>query len=168
MGMEIIDDNDYRIKITRKSRKQAATQTSTLTAAERRGVMPSPLSPSPSSTFRSFFGRKSSTATQNLLTHTPTLPSPALTSSSHMLDSPHLESAALAQSMTSSSTGHGTASSNMPFYGVENDSGGEVRFTVEVTRVKNLNGLYTLDLRRLKGSLPDYRENHVSRGYTAM
>lgn len=50
----------------------------------------------------------------------------------------------------------------MPYYGSSHDSGGEVRFSVEVVRVKHLAGLYTLDFRRLKGALTDYKENHVS------
>ena len=50
----------------------------------------------------------------------------------------------------------------LPYYGPSHDGGGEVRFTVEVVKVKHLAGLYTLDFRRLKGALTDYKENHVS------
>jgi hypothetical protein len=56
----------------------------------------------------------------------------------------------------------------IPYYGATHDGGGEVRFTVEVVRVKNLSGLYTLDFRRLKGALTDYKENHVSVTYMAI
>lgn len=56
----------------------------------------------------------------------------------------------------------------MPYYGSSHDSGGEVRFSVEVVRVKHLAGLYTLDFRRLKGALTDYKENHVSFGLTVL
>ena len=48
------------------------------------------------------------------------------------------------------------------------DSGGEVRFSVEIVRVKGLKGLYALDLRRMKGSLHDYKENHVGGRYFSL
>ncbi|CAO1632229.1 unnamed protein product [Sympodiomycopsis kandeliae] len=37
------------------------------------------------------------------------------------------------------------------------DGGQEVRFSVEVTRIKNLPGLYSLDIRRLRGPLTSYK-----------
>lgn len=36
------------------------------------------------------------------------------------------------------------------------DTGDEVRFSVELTRVKNLSGLYSLDFKRLKGEAWTY------------
>ncbi len=41
-----------------------------------------------------------------------------------------------------------------PLYGDASvDGGQEIRFSVEVTRIKNLPGLYSLDIRRMKGNL---------------
>ena len=36
------------------------------------------------------------------------------------------------------------------------DAGGEVRFSVELTRIDRLNGTYSLEVRRLKGNLNSY------------
>ncbi len=45
-----------------------------------------------------------------------------------------------------------------PLYGdAAVDGGQEVRFSVEVTRIKNLPGLYSLDIRRMKGNLWAYK-----------
>lgn len=37
------------------------------------------------------------------------------------------------------------------------DQGGEVRFSVELTRLDRLDELYSLDIRRLKGNLKSYK-----------
>ena len=37
------------------------------------------------------------------------------------------------------------------------DDGGEVRFSVELTRLDRLEDTYSLDIRRLKGNLKSYR-----------
>ncbi|KAK0564987.1 hypothetical protein OC844_001441 [Tilletia horrida] len=45
-----------------------------------------------------------------------------------------------------------------PIYGEASvDGGQEVRFSVEITRIKNLPGLYSLDIRRMKGNLWAYK-----------
>lgn len=45
-----------------------------------------------------------------------------------------------------------------PLYGDASvDGGQEIRFSVEVTRIKNLTGLYSLDIRRMKGNLWAYK-----------
>lgn len=45
-----------------------------------------------------------------------------------------------------------------PLYGEPSvDGGQEVRFSVEVTRLKNLPGLYSVDIRRMKGNLWAYK-----------
>ncbi|SPO24205.1 related to Serine/threonine protein kinase [Ustilago trichophora] len=45
-----------------------------------------------------------------------------------------------------------------PLYGdAAVDGGQEIRFSVEVTRIKNLPGLYSLDIRRMKGNLWAYK-----------
>ena len=42
-------------------------------------------------------------------------------------------------------------------YGLPNDQGDEVRFSVEVTRIDRLDDLLSLDIRRLKGHLKSYK-----------
>ncbi|KAF9350489.1 hypothetical protein BGX26_011332 [Mortierella sp. AD094] len=45
-----------------------------------------------------------------------------------------------------------------PLYGEDSiDSGEEVRFSIEVCRIKNLNGIYCVDIRRMKGNLWAYK-----------
>ncbi|KAE8214051.1 hypothetical protein CF327_g2519 [Tilletia walkeri] len=45
-----------------------------------------------------------------------------------------------------------------PIYGEGSvDGGQEVRFSVEITRIKNLSGLYSVDIRRMKGNLWAYK-----------
>ncbi|KAF9432874.1 hypothetical protein BGZ76_010193 [Entomortierella beljakovae] len=45
-----------------------------------------------------------------------------------------------------------------PLYGEESiDSGEEVRFSIEVCRIKNLAGIYCVDIRRMKGNLWAYK-----------
>lgn len=45
----------------------------------------------------------------------------------------------------------------LPAYGDSNDGGGEVRFYCEITRVNGLQGMYCIDMRRIKGELFSYR-----------
>ena len=46
-------------------------------------------------------------------------------------------------------------------YGDQNqDKGGEVRFSFELTRLEHLEDTYTLDMRRLKGDLKSYEFLH--------
>ena len=119
------------------------------------------LSASPSSTFKAFFSRRGSS---NSVSQTSSLghgnvlgpagmPSPSLTISSLNFDSPLTDSLASPLTRTASSFG---PISPVPFYG-EGDTGNEVRFSVEVSRMKNLSGLYSVDIRRLKGDLWAYR-----------
>ncbi|KAI8605930.1 hypothetical protein EDD21DRAFT_289995, partial [Dissophora ornata] len=37
------------------------------------------------------------------------------------------------------------------------DSGDEIRFSIELCRIKNLHGLYSVDIRRMKGNLWTYK-----------
>ncbi|KAN0065466.1 hypothetical protein ACQY0O_001302 [Thecaphora frezii] len=53
---------------------------------------------------------------------------------------------------------NGQAQPPPPLYGDASvDGGQEIRFSVEVTRIKNLPGLYSLDIRRMKGNLWAYK-----------
>ncbi|KAF9912545.1 hypothetical protein BX616_010298 [Lobosporangium transversale] len=45
-----------------------------------------------------------------------------------------------------------------PLYGEDSiDSGEEIRFSIELCRIKNLHGLYSVDIRRMKGNLWAYK-----------
>ncbi|KAK3805625.1 MAG: hypothetical protein J3Q66DRAFT_273933, partial [Benniella sp.] len=47
---------------------------------------------------------------------------------------------------------------NEPLYGEEAiDSGEEIRFSIELCRIKNLHELYSVDIRRMKGNLWAYK-----------
>ncbi|PWN45792.1 Pkinase-domain-containing protein [Ceraceosorus guamensis] len=61
-------------------------------------------------------------------------------------------------STSSDAAGASTAGPPQPLYGEASvDGGQEVRFSVEVTQIKNLAGLYSLDIRRMKGNLWAYK-----------
>ena len=170
MGIDVREEaGPFRLKCTRRSKKLATAHGHTAQQSlsghgaansekldGRTGLpMPGGLTASPSSTFRNFFGRRSSSASAHGL-GTAGQPSPSLTisTSSHYFDSPDLLMSPLAQSTSSMTGQQGTLP--MPFIG-SNDGGSEVRFTVELTRMKNLPKLYAVDIRRLKGELWAYR-----------
>ncbi|KAG0209540.1 hypothetical protein BGX28_010238 [Mortierella sp. GBA30] len=62
---------------------------------------------------------------------------------------------------TTIGTGHTIINQNTgpePLYGEESiDSGEEVRFSIELCRIKNLTGIYCVDIRRMKGNLWAYK-----------
>ncbi|PWY98950.1 Pkinase-domain-containing protein, partial [Testicularia cyperi] len=73
--------------------------------------------------------------------------------------SPKQGVAMLPSSSTTSSQLHAQDENQPPtVYGSHSiDGGQEIRFSVEVTRIKNLPGLYSLDIRRMKGNLWAYK-----------
>ena len=75
--------------------------------------------------------------------------------------SPKMGSSTLPSSATvTSNLGGAVHDENQPppLYGDASvDGGQEIRFSVEVTRIKNLTGLYSLDIRRMKGNLWAYK-----------
>ncbi|GAA5989892.1 hypothetical protein JCM10908_002365 [Rhodotorula pacifica] len=165
MGVEMALEGDYKIKCVRKSRKKALAASvnhgnfaSMGSSADRRASVASAtsISQSPSMGFRSLFGKKhgpSPLSTPSLNTasvfSTPTTPgSPAAQDHADPLSSPMTTSVSQF-SMLSLSSGP----QPMPVYGSDKsaDAGDEVRFVVELTRVKNLDRLYCVDLKRMKG-----------------
>ncbi|KAI7824797.1 hypothetical protein BC939DRAFT_135088 [Gamsiella multidivaricata] len=62
-------------------------------------------------------------------------------------------------STIATSTGGATVNTGPePLYGEESiDSGEEVRFSIEICRIKNLMGIYCVDIRRMKGNLWAYK-----------
>lgn len=174
MGIEVREEvGPYRLKCTRQSSKRVALAYGTSVANVHQGnvqqsiaasvphqrvVMPNlasstsggPLTNSPSATFRSLFARRGSASPS-----VGPLPSPAISTRSLSSDSPDLLFSPLTPS--TSNLGNSVPSQPVPFYG-SNDSGSEVRFTVELSRMKNLQNLYAIDVRRLKGNLWSYRD----------
>ncbi|KAL8291368.1 hypothetical protein RQP46_002346 [Phenoliferia psychrophenolica] len=178
MGIDMLQEGDFKLKCVRKSRKKlsaitglglttgathpatsggAANATSPPSALDRRSNLPgspstSTLAASPSSGFRSFFGRKGSATQIDTFSaqSSPGMPSPALSihEGFDLLSSP--------MPGHSSQFGH-IAPQPLPAYGDSNDSGGEVRFYCEITRVTGLAGMYCIDMRRVKGELFSYR-----------
>jgi protein-serine/threonine kinase len=105
------------------------------------------MSPSQSS-LRNFLRRGSQTASPS--SNTIALPEPL--SSTAMDQSPSQQSNASTQQRNS------LLGLPPTLYGEARvDGGQEVRFSVEVTRIKNLAGLYSLDVRRLRGPLTSYK-----------
>lgn len=113
-------------------------------------VVNSSLTASPSSTFKSLFTRRGSSHSQM----GPSSPALSQSSVSEAHGTPDLLLSPLAAS--TSSLGQ-NGSLPLPFYGGKDDPGAEVRFTVEISRMKGLPDLYAIDIRRLKGSLWSYR-----------
>lgn len=185
MGIDVREEaGPFRLKCTRRSSKKVAASHGVSVNAVTSGSLASSLGPgslgnstsigpasserldgrtglpasphmgmtsSPSSTFKAFFGRRSST---NSVHQQAGMPSPALSTSTTAMDSPDL---LLSPPGTSSATmGDSVSAAPLPYYG-KTDSGAEVRFTVELSRMKNLPKLYAVDVRRLKGELWAYR-----------
>jgi len=75
--------------------------------------------------------------------------------------SPNLDNADSMEGSNSSLAINGEPSSpsgQAPIYGDQTqDQGGEVRFSVELTRLDRLDDMYSLDIRRLKGNLKSYK-----------
>lgn len=89
---------------------------------------------------------QTSTGTQSLEANdfapfTPTTPDPSI-SAHHSTDSIHASAPVAAE----------------PIYGKRSeDKGGEVLFSVELTRMEGLPDMYHLDIRRVKGELKSYQ-----------
>lgn len=113
-----------------------------LPQTDKRGL-PVPASPSFSSGLKGLMMRRSS----------------SYASSAHL--SPTVPQSSAADDSSSSIGGHtDDASSPAKSTGVQQasqDSGDEVRFSVEVTKIKNLPGLYSVDFKRIKGSAWNYK-----------
>ncbi|KAI5481153.1 serine/threonine protein kinase Kin4 [Pseudohyphozyma bogoriensis] len=181
MGIDVVQDGDFKLKGVRKSHKKSkamaglglssgssqsgvSTGSATSGAVDRRSGLPaspsisSTLTTSPSTGFRAFFGTKKSTTplgTPSLAGSSPAFPSPALSASGH--DDFDLLGSPLAPTTSNFSSYPGTPP--MPVYGDQatKDAGEEVRFNVEITKVRALQGLYYVDVKRLKGGAWSYK-----------
>ena len=152
------------IKCVRKSRKKALASSvgpsaggptasngfaptaalSSSTAQDRRGslVSTTSLTQSPSMGFRSLFGKKQQHAGGSTTPSSPNFSVPGTPSAQdhHSIDPL-------------------SSPQPLPVYGGDKsaDAGDEVRFVVELTRVKNLDRLYCVDMKRMKGMAWSYK-----------
>ncbi|GAA6046789.1 hypothetical protein JCM3770_005644 [Rhodotorula araucariae] len=178
MGVDMAMEGEYKIKCVRKSRKKAMASSVGQTGGASAGlassvvVSPSPLdrrsslvaSPSlpqsPSMGFRSLFGKKVGGAATPLgspsLTTSPNFSVPGTPSTQDHFDP-------LSSPMTTSVSQFSMLSLSspqpLPVYGGDKsaDAGDEVRFVVELTRVKNLDRMYCVDMKRMKGMAWSYK-----------
>ncbi|BGP03410.1 CAMK/CAMKL/Kin4 protein kinase [Rhodotorula toruloides ATCC 204091] len=171
MGVDMAAEGEYKIKCVRKSRKKAmatsaiqrSASSSNVNALDRRlSLTNAPgLPQSPSMGFRSIFGKKSHA---NTPLHSPSLaPSPTLTMPGTPTASTQEHFDPLSSPMTTSVSQFSMLSLSspqpLPVYGGEKsaDAGDEVRFVVEMTRVRNLDKLYCVDVKRMKGGPWSYK-----------
>lgn len=168
MGIDVRKEKDEDFKLDCVRRKKAKTLMGATTGLglsirtsvfppsqadfERSSRMPaSPTSPTPSGpggSIRNFLRRGSAQAGVPGMASPPSgsvsLP-PSATSSTFDAASPNQPSQSLAAQQ---------AQRPSPLYGDASvDGGQEIRFSVEVTKINNLPGLYSLDIRRMKGNL---------------
>ncbi|GJN93942.1 hypothetical protein Rhopal_007001-T1 [Rhodotorula paludigena] len=145
MGVDMVMEGEYKLKCVRKSRKKAlAASTSSSTGSHFAGSGPlerrssglgSPSLPqSPSMAFRGLFGRSK---------HGGSAP-----------DSPDPLSSPMTASVSQFSMLSLGSPQPQPTYDDQHsshDAGDEVRFVVELTRLRNLDSLYCVDVKRMKG-----------------
>jgi len=152
MGIEIKEEADFRLRCTRVRRRKSGPTTGLSTGAFARMTsmgsstsINKPGAGMPSSPAGGIAGLKGMLLRRgsSYSSHTST----AL---------PRSDSDILAQpSITTALT---SAPDAAPLYGEHSiDSGDEVKFVVELCRIKNLNGLYLLSIKRLRGSVWSFK-----------
>ncbi|KAK4684404.1 hypothetical protein P7C73_g5776, partial [Tremellales sp. Uapishka_1] len=175
MGMDIKKENDFRFRCTRPRRKKAGATTglglssvmstgsglspfslmgnASTSRTDSRGL---PMPQSPSSGLLSSGGLKGMLLRRGSSYNSSTSPG-MMRSESEIMGSP-----------SASSTGYGSPQPQLgavvqvqvhePIYGEHSvDNGDEVKFNVELCRIKNLPGLYLLNIKRLKGSVWSFK-----------
>jgi len=159
MGIEVVKETEFKAKCTRRGKKRApasrmsTSASSSAAPADRR--IPSPntsqLSSSPSTGFRSLFARQKSSNSVGQ-------PSPSLslsTSTQEIPETSEIISSPMSPMSPMVIPRFVQVQQPQPIYGegASVDSGDEIRFSVELTRLKNFTGLYSVDIRRLRGQL---------------
>lgn len=155
MGIEIKDETEYRLRCTRVRRRKAGPTTGLSTGA---------------------FARMAAMGSTSSLQRSgeaklPTSPSSGIGGLKGMLlrrgssySSQHSSALARSESDLHSHLHHQSLSAivandgSNTLYGEHSiDSGDEIRFAVELCRIKNLNGLYLLSIKRLRGSVWSFK-----------
>ncbi|BGP19993.1 hypothetical protein JCM10213_006770 [Rhodosporidiobolus nylandii] len=183
MGVDMALEGEYKLKCVRKSKKKTDALRTSISGASTGGVASaaaasgpldrrntltaSPTLPqSPSMGFRSIFNRSSRSPAMAASPTFGTLPPSTPTTPNHghdvdPLSSPMTTSVSQFSMLTlgSPNAGQPQRSQPLPAYGGEKsaDAGDEVRFVVEITRVKNLADMYCVDTKRLKGQPWSYK-----------
>ncbi|BGP51566.1 hypothetical protein JCM10450v2_007513 [Rhodotorula kratochvilovae] len=176
MGVDMAMEGEYKIKCVRKSRKKAMATSVGQVGGASAGlasnvVSPSPLdrrsslvsSPSlpqsPSMGFRSLFGKKGGAATPLGSPSHTTSPNVSVPGTPSTQDHFDPLSSPMTTSVSQFSMLSLSAPQPLPVYGGDKsaDAGDEVRFVVELTRVKNLDRLYCVDMKRMKGMAWSYK-----------
>ena len=101
--------------------------------------MTSNLTASPSLAFRSFFARR--TSSSNLSSPDP---------SSSTYDN-------IGSPLSPVISAFSPSNQPLPVYGEAMDGGDEIRFYVEIARVKHLEGLYCVEVKRMRGGMWGYK-----------
>ncbi|UZJ54170.1 hypothetical protein CBS101457_003490 [Exobasidium rhododendri] len=152
MGIEVKKEReeDYKLECIRKKRaKTLMGATQGLGVSIRTSVFP----PTQADFERSSAARN--TASPSLLSTSPSTTAGAGSLRALLRRGSNQQNAALSSSTTTNDDMH---SSSPPIYGEASvDGGQEVRFSVEITKIKNLPGLYSVDIRRMKGNLWAYK-----------
>lgn len=153
MGMDVKQEGEYRLRCTRARRRKAGPTTglslmgsASANKTDGRGLpLPSTASAGGISSLKGMLLRRGSSyssqhsaaiarSESDLLTSTATTPTPGQT------PSPVLGPV------------------NEPLYGEHSiDNGDEVKFVVDLCRIKNLSGLYLLSIKRLRGSVWSFK-----------
>ncbi|KAL1410182.1 hypothetical protein Q8F55_004187 [Vanrija albida] len=146
MGIDIKQETEYRLRCTRVRRRKAGATTSISTGGFGRSDRGLPLPSTPSGGISGLKGmllrRGSSYSSQH---------SSALARSESDL-------LAASQSTTPSFVSPALGPVPEPLYGDHStDSGDELKFAIELCRIKNLNGLYLLQIKRLRGSVWSFK-----------
>jgi len=168
MGIDVVEESSMKLKATRRSKKKvvASLGMGVFEALQQQQQKLNQQEPSPGA-FKSIFNRRAQTASStnqqigvliDQFGHVTTGPSTSLAGGG----SGAAGSAGGSVGSASGADHAGSSTTNaqpLPSYADDPsvDSGDDVRFTVEITRLRGLVGLYAVDIKRLKGSLWSFK-----------
>ncbi|WAQ89865.1 hypothetical protein PtA15_11A557 [Puccinia triticina] len=169
MGIDVVEESSMKLKATRRSKKKvvASLGMGVFEALQQQQQKLQHQHQDPSSggggPFKSIFNRRPQTGSTSTTSHQIGV---LIDQFGHVTTGPSLPSAsghnpASAGGSLGSASGadYTTSAQPLPSYADDPsvDSGDDVRFTVEITRLRGLAGLYAVDIKRLKGSLWSFK-----------
>ncbi|KAG2223638.1 hypothetical protein INT45_009997 [Circinella minor] len=153
MGIDVKKDGEYKLKCIRQRRKRPSSQESTTTSSSSSNSRTDKKRRMSTSTpFRKLLRRSGVNQTTTMLPGT----SPASSSTTTTTTA----AAAVAvdeMAMTASASTTGLQIGETVYGDPVVDPGEEVRFSVELCKIKNLPGLYIVDIRRMRGNVWAYK-----------
>ncbi|EFP94382.2 CAMK/CAMKL/KIN4 protein kinase [Puccinia graminis f. sp. tritici CRL 75-36-700-3] len=162
MGIDVVEESSMKLKATRRSKKKVVASLG-MGVFEALQQQQQKLHQQDGSTgaFKSIFNRRPQTASStnqqigvliDQFGHVTTGPSVASTSG-------HGAGSAGGSLGSANGADYTSGAQPLPSYADDPsvDSGDDVRFTVEITRLRGLVGLYAVDIKRLKGSLWSFK-----------